>query len=249
MLNKMIGFVFILFLMGCKGDTKSKSQKIAVEIAETLRSWNLDAEVHQVSLLDTLRIEIYYSENAEEANRVKYYLDRYSNELIINTLVQLNQKLFDEYNVLYFYVGFEGVNDIGKFYIDREKLKQVNSFFNNPLVLENIIYNLEHFTYADIIVFDSMIKNLTSEITEINYEKNYWELVRDFSLFCSENEKGYTEAALVLILMDGYLFYYDFDTEPKEADVGLLFMINKCGLEKELIDKNIEEIRKELGLR
>ena len=248
MANKLFVLILLSVLISCTGQEKSNPD-YALVIKKTLATWNLDATVNQSVFEDTLKIDIFYWDFMDYEYKRKYYLDHHSNELIVKTLAFLNQDLFAKYSVVYFTLRFEGASDIGKFPIDSEKMRIIKAYFSNPLILENTVYSLESFTYNDIVVFDTMIKNLTEEVEEIDFEKNYWEMVRGFSLYCSENNKQYIEDALALILIDGYLFYEDFETEPKNADNILLSMLNKCGIQKEILEKSIDEIKKELGSR
>lgn len=251
---RVCGIFSILFLLGCfaeqteegkinfdseMGSGSSIKDELTIDISNDLSSWNLNNGVHINSNTDTINIEISY------LDKDSFYLDVFTNELIVKTILYKYRKDLENYKMVNVYINFEGYPDLATFNIDESKKVLINEFFVEKKYYENVIYSLENFNYEDIATFNSIIKFIVNEVNRYNFSGNYWELLKEYTGYYSPNNGCSTIEAELFVTMVQMIKHVGYNNLlPKDIYEKFTLLLESQSLEIKVLDMNADDTQK-----
>jgi len=231
----------LLLLAGCTTLTEKSTaieQNITTEIRNDLQSWNLSTEVLVKTFKDTLAIDILFLNGKDS-----FFLDQYSNELIVKTFIHKHQERFKKYKMINLSLEFESYPDILTIRLNKQKKKTINSFFvKNNYYYNNVIYSLENFNYKNITMFNSIIKFIINESKNPTFKGNYWELLYSLSPSNGLVNESETNNRLLFVIMIQMVKNVYSDLFPKETASDLVKLIKRNNIDESVLDMTYPEL-------
>ena len=242
--GKNIIFCLLLFV-NCTAEVKKSAEtsislerRITAEIRNDLQDWNLTTGVAVKSFEDALAIDIIYLNSKDS-----FFLDKYSNELIVKTLIHKHYEKFKKYNLINLSLEFEDYPEILTFYLDKQKMKAINVFFVDNYYA-NVVYSLKSFNYENVITFNSVIKFITNNARELTFEGNYWELLQSVSF--SKRQESETERinnTILFVLMIQMVDNVYSNLFPEGTTLELTELIEQNNINKAVLDMSYDELK------
>lgn len=230
--------MFILFiLVGCStaGVDLSKAQvskckDVQEKIDKDLKNWkfvfNLDVDCDH----DTLGLRLIYLKGSP------IYLDEYSNELVVRTLVHKYQDELSAWKVVNMTLEFDGFSDSGTFMLDYQKRGVISDYFSNKQFFNDVIFTLSEFSTKEITDLDITLESFY-QVNPEPPKKNYWELFKGFQEFCTTHSKDNFVDALVYIFLVQHTKYGDSQNVYNESFHERFYpFLDKYGIDRSIID-------------
>lgn len=230
---KIVLNLIVILFVSCNS---SDDNKLKNETIKILYKWNLKSEVDLLRDENGLNISIKYIDPDI------FYLDEYSNDLIIKLLYFKLNKTFNFKKTINIITKFQNYPDFAKYKIDRVKKNTILKYFSNDIFVSNIDYSLTHFTYDDIIFFNSSIKYIVDNSSKFPTKYKYWELIKYYSYYCSTKNESLINQTELFIVMIGLIKNVKYENEPINAVKKLSKILDQCNINNNIVDMNMEEI-------
>jgi hypothetical protein len=236
--NLLVIFLVILFT-GCSEQTESKKSipsldvnQFSQSINEQLNGWNLKTKVESFINNDTLLVQIQYLGKGTEGYS-PFFLDDYSNELIVSVLVYERAEIIKQFDVTKLTLQFEDYADGATFFVKESNLIQYQKYFENELFYKNVNQCLSSLGYNEVVFIESTIKFINENLERFDYKGTFWELLNQYSNFCNQGKLADKPAAELFIIVNRMLNGLDDPKMSKEIGINLLPIIETCGMSQE----------------
>ncbi len=170
-----------LLLLSCEAHTQAVDRKtqncaeIERDIKSSLRDWNLTTHVY-IDCGYTLRLNLTYLQGSS------VYLDQFSNELVVKTLVHKHRKSLTKWDAVNLTVQFEDFVDSVTFLLDDSEIKTIEKLFANESFFDDIQYCFAEFTPSEIMLMNRTLAQYFVDSTKTE-APNFWGLLEGFSVF------------------------------------------------------------------
>lgn len=162
------------------------------------------------------------------------FLDRYTNELIVNFLIFKNKDEFAKLKKPTVELRFNEFDDFYSLEVDKN-LDSINLFFASKNFFNDVKYSLKNFNYEEIVVFESLINLIASESSIDAEPLNYWETMRYLSS-CAENmSQEKIEYVHLFITMIQLIKHTNTNLSDSEY-LKFTPLLNKYGIDVQVLD-------------
>jgi hypothetical protein len=255
-LNCLVLFT-VLTISSCQSQTETTSpskkdvkdvielnDQVSVNVHNSLDQWGLSSKVEVGIEKNEISIDILY------LNKEPFFTDVYSNELVVKTLVFKHKEELLRFETINISLAFDGFIDSADYNLDKDKLKIIDTFFADADFYHNVDYSLTQFTPSNIRAINSLIKFIVEQSDMEVENRNYWELLNDFTSFCSlkdETKLKQAELFIVLLQMMKNVDYQDAGI-PKLMYMKFEKILKSGNLSLEILDlKSFDDIHESLS--
>lgn len=241
----IIVIVLPILLIQCKSPNNLRIDKISLEkkITLELEEWGIRSNL-QVQEKDSSRIDINITllkKKGSDSN--SFFLDRESNQIMINLLSFIFYDELKNFNFIKFNVIGEGF-DVGYDFAGNKRTVEFayESYSNHEQLFSLYKYVFKNMRYLDVLRSTQLINHISKEFEEYYFNGSFWDLFYGFVISSTSheqiNEFAFHFISFVAVAKAFALSNIDYQINIKSLE----YIIADCGFDPALVDLTYQEL-------